>query len=634
MTASIIAPYGLWPSPVTGLDVANSDAVVEWVDFVEHLVCWIENLPLDDGRSALMAYDGERITELLPGRRHVRSRIIEYGARPWAPVGSRLADGVVFSDAADQRVRRWLPDGAVIPLTPAEPTARYGDFAVWREEVWCLREDLLPGRMERRIVAIPLGGEAAENSARIRDVAASHRFMTGPKLSADGGRVAWLGWDHPDMPWESTEAMVATVSVDGGVDRPQAWIGTAGESIAQVEWSRSETDLLYALTDRTGWWNPVAVRPDRTVRPLCPRPEDFADALWRIGLRWFASLRDGRSVVIHGEGDLALGVLGPDGVLKDVDTPFTEWASVAVDGHRVAAIAGGPHHRRTVVLVDAATGGWEIIRPAPRVHDELAVVPIERSFVDGDGRPVHAYLHSPFHPDVVAPPGELPPWVVFVHGGPTYRSHLTRRQEITFLTSRGIGVVDVQHSGSTGRGRAYRERLNGQWGVLEVADCAAVVRAMVAAGLVDPNRVAIRGGSAGGWTAAVSLAAEPDLYAAACSYYPVLDLPSWHGDGTHDFESHYLTSMIGGLPEAAESYRLRSPSYRASDMRGPLLVLHGLADTICRPSQVETVSGARVQCLFFEGEGHGFRKAATVEACLNEELRLYIDVFCGERQVA
>ncbi|HZM80123.1 MAG TPA: prolyl oligopeptidase family serine peptidase [Candidatus Limnocylindrales bacterium] len=628
MIASTIVPFGQWPSPVTGLDVAAADAPVEWVDFVGHRVGWVETRPHDKGRGALMAFDGEHTTELLPGR-NVRSRIIEYGARPWAPVG---ADGVVFSDA-DGPVYRLHPDGEIRPLTPVTETIRYGDFAIWRNsEVWCLRED----GVRRALVAIPLDCSAAGDAGRIRVLAATHRFLTGPRLSPDGNRVAWLGWDHPRLPWEGTEAMVATVRADGTLSEPRVWIGGPGESIAHVEWSPSTSDTLLAITDRSGWWNPVAVRSDGSVTALGPLPHDFAEALWRIGWRWCAPLSDGRLAVVHGDGEMSLGVIDA-GRLTDIASPFTDWSSVATDGTRIAAVAGGPGHRRGVVLVDPDSGGWRIIRMR-EAHDEFAATPIVRAFADDADRPIHAYLHPPFHPEVAGPPGERPPCVVFVHGGPTYRSHLTRRQEITFFTSRGFLVVDVQHGGSTGRGRAYRERLNGLWGVLDVADCAAVVRALITEGTIDPHRIAIRGGSAGGWTAAVALTAPDDLYAAGCGYFPVLDLPSWYGSGTHDFESHYLLSMVGDPVRDAAEFRRRSPSHRGADLRAPLLIQQGLADTICRPEQVELfrarVPDDLVTCVFFEGEGHGFRKAATIDASLTRELRHYQDVFCGVREAA
>ncbi|WP_157876149.1 S9 family peptidase, partial [Streptacidiphilus griseoplanus] len=263
--------------------------------------------------------------------------------------------------------------------------------------------------------------------------------------------------------------------------------------------------------------------------------------------------------------------------------------------------------------------------------------PTARTFTGPDGREVHANLYPPRNPDFTAPPGELPPYVVFAHGGPTSRSPMVLDLEIAYFTSRGIGVVEVNYGGSTGHGREYRNRLRGQWGVVDVEDCATAARALAAEGTADPRRLAIRGGSAGGWTTAASLTGT-DLYRCGAIRYPVLDLTAWSSGGeTHDFESRYLDSLIGPLPEAADRYRERSPVTHADRLTVPFLLLQGLDDVICPPAQAQRLvdraaeRGVPHRYLTFPGEGHGFRRADTITTALEAELALYTEAFGSGR---
>jgi dipeptidyl aminopeptidase/acylaminoacyl peptidase len=623
------APCGSWPSPVGADDVAAGEALVEWLGFVGDEVWWTEVRPGDGGRNALMRHTGEGIVDALPGW-DVRTRVIEYGGRPWAPAG----DGVVFVHYADQRVYRWTPGAEPVPLSPVGdgPSLRHADLSVRDTEVWCLRETVLDPectKVTRHLVALPLDGTGATDPSAVRVLAATHDFMTGPRLAPSGTQVAWLGWNHPAMPWDSTDLVVAGIHPDGTLGEPRRTHGGGGVSVTQVDWAVG-TDTLYAISDPAGWWNLHEVDPATgAARVLCAREEEFGEALWRIGLRWALPLADGSVAVIHGTSGRSLGVLSPDGSLRDIDSPYTEWAYPATDGTRVAVVAAGPRHRRAVVLVDLAEGTTRVLRPATAGHDDYASVPVHRTDRGADGVEVHSHVYPPHSPDFTAPDGEPPPFLVFVHGGPTSRSHRVRNQEITYFTSRGIGVVDVQYRGSTGFGRAYRDGLRGEWGVVDVADCATVTRGLIADGTATPNRIAIRGGSAGGWTAVVSLTTEPDLYHAAAIYYPVLDLEGWRTRGTHDFESRYLESLVGPWPDRREVYRDRSPVHHVDRITAPLVLFQGLDDTVCPPAQSErllaglTASSVDHEYLTFEGEGHGFRRAETTARCLRAELHLY-----------
>lgn len=460
-------------------------------------------------------------------------------------------------------------------------------------------------------------------------------------------------------------------------------VGDTDESVAQVEWA-PDGSLLF-VSDLSGWWEVRRVRLDDlapgVVRGTALRPgrsEEFGGPLWKIGLQWFQPLANGLIAVIHGKGTTALGVLDPaTGELVDAEGPWTEWAAtLAVRGDRVIGVAASPRSGYEVVEFDAATatgtdagsitgtdagtaigtdvgtgtdaeadagtaartGRVRVIGSAHRdaVDPAYYSEPHSRTFDGPDGREIHAHIHPPHHPGHRAPEGELPPYVVWAHGGPTGHAPLVLDLEIAYFTSRGIGVAEVNYGGSTGYGRAYRNRLRGQWGVVDVEDCAAVARALAAEGTADPARLAVRGGSAGGWTAAASLTTT-DVYACGTIIFPILDLLGWATDETHDFESRYLESLIGPLAEVPERYRDRSPLYHAGDITAPFLLLQGLDDVICPPAQCERFLARTAEgdvphaYIAFEGEGHGFRRADTMVRALEAELSLYAQTFGIER---
>ncbi|GHJ99525.1 prolyl oligopeptidase family serine peptidase [Streptomyces sp. NPDC003753] len=635
-------PYGAWPSPVDAALAAAHGGQPEAVGFVGEEAWWTEPRPAEGGRRTLVrrTTDGREVS-VLPPPWNVRSRVMEYGGRPWA--GAMRPEGplVVFVHFADQRLYAYeptAPGSRPRPLTPLSPVGgglRWVDprLHLERGEVWCVLEEFTgdgPTDVRRMPVAVPLDGSAAEDRDGVRELTdARHRFVTGPRLSPDGRRAAWLAWDHPRMPWDGTELLVAEVTGEGTLREPRAVAGGPEESIAQAEWA-PDGSLLY-VSDRTGWWNLY-----RDGTPLCPREEEFGGPLWKVGLQWFAPLDDGTIAVVHGRGAGRLGILDPvGGEVVDVAGPWTEFAAtLAVHGSRVVAVGAGPRTAYEVVELDAATGHARVIGAAHEDPVDPAFYPDPRirTFTGPGGREVHAHIHPPRHPGCVAPEGAPPPYVVWAHGGPTSRAPLVLDLEIAYFTSRGIGVAEVNYGGSTGYGRAYRDRLRGQWGVVDVEDCAAVALALADEGTADRNRLAVRGGSAGGWTAAASLTST-DVYACGTIVYPVLDLASWGSGGTHDFESQYLETLVGPYAEVPGRYTERSPVEHADRITVPFLLLQGLEDPICPPAQCERflarLRGRRIPhaYLAFEGEGHGFRRAETMVRALEAELSLYAQVF-------
>lgn len=682
------APYGSWPSPIGAALAASLDGRPEYVGAIGAEVWWTAPRPAEGGRRTLVRRpaDGGPAVCALPAPWNVRSRVTEYGGMPWTgaeqPLGGPL---VVFVHYADQRLYAYEPDApgslGPRPLTPVSTVGgglRWVDPVLRDGEVWCVLEEFTgsaPTDVRRVLAAVPLDGSAAEDRSRVRELTDDrYRFSTGPRLSPDGRQAAWLVWDHPRMPWDGTELRLAEVTSDGRLAEPRTVLGGPEEAVAQVEWTTGGS--LLAVSDRGGWWNPYRVDRgpggEAVAVNLCPREEEFGGPLWKPGLRWIAALPDGLVAVLHGQGSSVLGVLDPEsGDLVDAAGPWTAWQpTLAVSGTRVYGVAASPRSPYEVVELDTATGharvvgglgspGAERTRGADRAEqaDRAGAAdpaerpgragqpdradpayypePQSRTFFGRGGREIHAHVYPPHHPVLRARADELPPYVVWAHGGPTDHVPPVLDLHIAYFTSRGIGVVEVNYGGSTGYGRAYRERLREQWGVVDVEDCAAVARALATEGTADPDRLAIRGGSAGGWTAAASLAAT-GLYACAAIIYPVLDLAGFAAE-THDLESRYVDALAGPPQTLALRNRERSPVARADRITAPFVLLQGLDDPVCPPAQAERLLAAMRgrsvphAYLAFEGEGHGFRRADTMVRALEAELSLYAQVFGFER---
>ncbi|NUT52815.1 MAG: S9 family peptidase, partial [Saccharothrix sp.] len=570
--------------------------------------------------------------DLLPPPWNARNRVHEYGGRPWVVLDTPEGTRVAFTNWDDQRVHLFDPDDPTPSPVPISPQPerhhghRYADLTAGpgHTEVWCVRETVTGDArtdIRRDLVALPLDGSPP------RVLAASHHFMTGPRLSPDGRHFAWIGWDHPRMPWDGTELCVAEV----GSTTHRVLAGGDTEAVCQVEWDGD--DSLLVLTDPDGWWNLFRIGLDGAARNLAPCPQELGGPLWRLGHRWFAALGEGRYAVLRSGAPAVLDEHA--GTVTDLDVELPAWHSqlAAHDGVLVSA-AAGPLTESAVVSLDLATG--VLTRHTPggsTLPEDYLPVPEPRVFTGPDGD-VPAYVYPPRNPDFAGPDGEKPPYVVHVHGGPTGRSSPVLDAELAYLTSRGIGVVAVNYGGSTGYGRAFRERLREQWGVVDVNDCAAVAQALADEGTADRDRLAIRGGSAGGWTSAASLTSVK-TYRCGMVAFPILDLAGWTGDvgETHDFESRYVEGLVGPWPAAADRYAERSPANRVDRLAGPVLLLQGLEDEICPPEQADRFAGALDGTgiphayLTFEGEQHGFRKATTIIAALQAELSFYGQVF-------
>jgi dipeptidyl aminopeptidase/acylaminoacyl peptidase len=655
-TTTETAPYGEWPSPIRGADVARKQVGLMFPMIDGSGVWWQESRPSEGGRLAVVRQGPDGVNrDLLPMPWNARTRVHEYGGRSYLPVPG----GLIFASFSDQRLYRCGTTGLAEPepLTPApgpDVTERYADFALapGGDEVWCVRERHLGTRqIVRAIVAVPLDGSAAGNDRAIRMLVSGSHFYAFPAPSPDGTRLAWICWDHPRMPWDGTELRVT--ALDGAVpvsdpNQQQVIMGGATESVLAPVWRDDRS--LYVVSDRSGWWNLYLADLLGFPRALCPREEEFASPLWQLGMSPYAVLGDGRIAVTHGTGETHLGVLDPDtGELTDVDLPYQVFGSgLSASGQTVATVAGGPAIPSTVIEVGIPAAGESTparVRELNRSTDSLpdaAYLPVPRAaeLTGPSGSVVHALVYPPANPAVTGPDSELPPYIVWVHGGPT--SEVVPRLDLgkAFFTSRGIGIIDVNYGGSSGYGRAYRERLRGQWGIVDVADVMAAALALAEAGQADGKRLGIRGGSAGGWTALAAVTSgiagagagrdgdTRGVFAAATSYFGVADLRQFAAQ-THDFESRYLDGLIGPLPESEALYTERAPVGHVNHATCPVLLLQGLDDPVVPPAQSESIAadlaahGIPYAYLTFAGESHGFRKAENITASLEAELSFY-----------
>jgi dipeptidyl aminopeptidase/acylaminoacyl peptidase len=633
------SPYGSWISPVKANLLASASIGLGAVKVSGQDVYWSEGRPLEKGRVVVVRRAPEGTQEdVTPPDFNTRTTVHEYGG------GSYFIHGktIFFSNFADQRLYRIDPGKEPRPITSEPQTEwglRYADGRITPDgrKIVCVRQRLLDDvksaehssvlQYANELVVLP-----ADGSAEPKVIASGHDFFSDPRPSPNGRKLAWLCWDHPRMPWDGTELWVADMALDGALSNLQRIAGGPDESIFQPEWGWR--DELYFISDCTNWWNLYAWR-DGVIRPLAPMEAEFGVPQWVFGQVRYVVLTDGRIACIYSlDGTDHLGVIpAGGGSLQPLKTDYTVFYSLATDGERLLLVGGSPTQSPAVLRIDPKSSEVEVLQRSSTLEIDSGYFSIPRpiDFSTENGLTAHALFYPPANQDYKAARGEKPPLIVISHGGPTSSTDALFDLHIQYWTSRGFGVVDVNYGGSTGYGRAYRQRLIGQWGVVDVQDCINAARFLITQGEADKKRVIVRGGSAGGYSTLVALTMYR-FFMAGASYYGIADLEPFAVD-THKFESRYLDSLIGPYPEAKELYRQRSPIHFVDQIACPVILFQGLEDKIVPPSQAEIMVRALeakklpYAYLTYEGEQHGFRKAENIQRSHEAELYFYSRVF-------
>ena len=627
-TRQRVAPFGAWRSPIT------ADLIVAGVVGLSQLkldaqdIYWIEQRPTEGGRYVVVRRTPEgEIADVTPAGFNARTRVHEYGGGAYCVV-----DGTVyFSNDRDQRLYRQTQGGTPAPITPAGDI-RYADAVAdrARRRLICVREDhtVGAGQAVNSLVAVDVAGE--KDPAVLVE---GNDFYSSPRLSPSGSHLAWLTWNHPNMPWDGTELWVAEVTEAGELRAAKKVAGGEQESLCQPEWSPE--GVLYFLSDRSNWWNLYRWRHTGD-EPLLQIDAELGTPQWQFGMSTYAFESEARIVCqVRAGGLCRLATIDTQsGRMDNIASPFTAFAAslLCLPG-KVVTIAGAPTEPVQVITVKIATGMVDMLRRSADVPVALGYLSIPETieFPTEGGKTAYAFYYPPRNPDYVPPDGELPPLIVMAHGGPTSAVSNALDLSDQYWTSRGFGYLAVNYGGSTGFGREFRQRLNQQWGVVDVADCVNGARYLVERGLVDGDRVAITGGSAGGYTVLRALTST-HFFNAGASHFGISDLEIFHTD-THKFESMYDQNLIGPWPEARQVYRERSAIHALERIKAPVILFQGLEDKIVPPNQAELIVAALrekrlpVAYVPFEGEQHGFRIAKNIKRSIEGELYFYARVF-------
>jgi dipeptidyl aminopeptidase/acylaminoacyl peptidase len=623
-----IAPYGSWKSPITSdLIVAGtiglSDVLVR-----DGNIYWIESRPAERGRRSIQRCSADgAITELTPPEFNVRTRVHEYGGSSFEVVGGTI----FFQNFADQLLYRHDPGSDPRPITTAG--IFYGDFRYdpQRDRIFSIQEDHGISDIEavNTLVTLEPNGPNADGGATI---VSGSDFVASPRLSPDGSLLAWLEWNHPSMPWDAAALFLGDIDSDGTVRNRRQVAGGDHSSVFQPEWTPGG-DLIF-VDDRTGWWNFYRYRNGQ-IEHLLDMEAEFGRPLWVVGMTTYAVISDERLICTYTQnGFWAIGDLNlATGEFTRVPTPFTEVTSISAEGDVVAFTAGSATSPIGLYRHDLTTGETQLIKSASSVSvdPEYLSTPTTITYPTSDDQVAHGILYMPRNPDFEAPEGERPPLIVASHGGPTSAALSVLDYRTHFWTSRGFAFLDVNYRGSTGYGRPYRDALQGTWGIYDVDDCVYGAQYLVEKGVVDGEKLAVRGGSASGYLTLAALTFR-DTFKAGCALYGISDLEIMAIE-THKFESRYLDGLIASYPEGIDLYRERSPLYHMEQLDTPLILFHGREDKVVPPNQSELIyealkkKGVPVAIVIYEGEQHGFRQAANIKRTLDGELYFYSRIF-------
>ncbi|MEG4214675.1 S9 family peptidase [Microcoleus sp. Pol14C6] len=634
-----LSPYGSWKSPISSDLIVSGTVGLGQIAIDGDDIYWVEGRPSEAGRSVLVRRtpDGT-ISDVTPHPFNVRTRVNEYGGAAFA-----VAGGVVyFSHFADQRIYTQTLNSQPEPLTPTA-NSRYADAIVdkQRNRLICVREDHAgEGEPVNTIVSINL-----DNGEDIQILTQGNDFYASPRLSPGGSQLSWICWNHPNMPWDGTELWVAEINADGSLGEKYLVAGGVDESIFQPEWSPD--GVLYFVSDKSNWWNFYRWQSRTPLNPslvsrqaeietsLCEMAAEFGLPQWVFGMSTYAVVSESKIICTYTQqGQWYLASLDlTTKQLTTIETPYTDISSVKGRGETVVFLAGSPTESTAIVQLNLATNQLEILRQSSNlsINPGYLSVPEPIEFPTENNLTAFGFFYPPKNQDFAAPAGEKPPLVVKSHGGPTAATSSSMNLKIQYWTSRGFAVLDVNYGGSTGYGREYRKRLQDSWGIVDVDDCANGAKYLAQKGLVDGERMAIAGGSAGGYTTLCALTFR-DVFKAGASYYGVSDLEALATD-THKFEARYLDGLIGPYPERKDLYVARSPIHSAERLSCPVIFFQGLEDKVVPPNQAEMMveilkaKGLPVAYVAYEGEHHGFRRAENIKRTLDGEFYFYSRVF-------
>jgi dipeptidyl aminopeptidase/acylaminoacyl peptidase len=620
-----IAPYGTWKSPITAELVTSQLVGLGDVKLDGNEVYWIELRPSEAGRSVIVKWAGGKKSDVIPAPFNARSRVHEYGG------GAYLASGgnVYFSNFADNGLYVIAPGGVPELLTPLS-ASRYADFIldVACDRLICVNEDHSQSTFEpmNRLVSVGLRDGAVVNLVEGTD------FYSSPAISPDGKTLAWLCWNHPNMPWDGTELWTANILPDGSIENKQLVAGRADESIFQPLWSPGS--VLHFVSDRDGWWN-IYRLIGAEIDPLWSTNAEFGEPQWVFGQSTYAFGGPDELICTYTRSGVwyLSSVDTASSKVSEIETPYTVISSLRANEHTCAFLGASPSRLPEIVTLDLAAGKYDVLQKSAEIVIATRYLSIAEpiTFTTTDGNDSYANYYAPRNDEYIAPDGELPPLLIACHGGPTSASYSQLSLTVQYWTSRGFAFAHVNYGGSTGYGREFRERLKGNWGIVDVDDCINCALSLVDAGKADEDRLTIHGGSAGGYTALAALTFH-EVFAAGASLYGVSDLEALAKD-THKFESRYLDTLIGPYPARADLYAERSPIHSASKLSSPVIFFQGLDDKVVPPNQAEMMVDALkaqtipVAYVPFEGEGHGFRKADSIKRCLESHLYFYCRVF-------
>lgn len=630
MASRQAAPFGSWKSPISSDLIAAETIGAGAITPVGKDVYWLEIRPMEAGRYVLVkrSQDGT-VTDVTSPPFNVRTRVHEYGGGAFT-----ILDGTVyFSNFSDQRLYRQNPGSEPQAITPEE-AYRYADFTfdLRLNCLICVREDHTQTgqEAENTIVGVFLDGELPGEGGTI--LVSGNNFYSNPRISPDGSHLSWLTWNHPNMPWDGTEVWVGELDADGSISNRQKVAGGIDEFIFQPEWSPD--GILYFVSDRTGWWN-LYRWLDGQVEAVYPMEAEFAFPQWVFGSSAFGFPSKDRLICIYTQNctSFLASINLAERTLQKIETPYTSLWGLRVNGENVYFAAASPTQEAALIQLNLSTGSLEILKRTSSLTIDPGYLSLPETveFPTEDSKTAFGNYYAPQNRDFIGLVGEKPPLLVMSYGGPTSASDTSLNLEVQYWTSRGIAVLDVNYGGSTGYGRAYRQRLNGQWGVVDVDDCVNGAIYLVSHGAVDEKRLAITGGSAGGYTTLCALTFR-NTFMAGASHYGIGDLETFVID-THKFESRYLDRLVGPYPEFKAVYQARSPIQYIDQLSTPMILLQGLDDKIVPPNQAEMMfaavkaKGIPVAYLPFEGEQHGFRQAKNIKRALDAELYFYSRIF-------